>query len=304
MVPECTAPLQAVDWPLLSQRGVTLSLKREDLCFPQLSGNKYRKLKYNLEAAHRGGYQTLLTFGGAFSNHLHATAAAGRHFGFATVGIVRGDELAGRPLNPTLADAVANGMQLVFLSREQYRMKDDPGFLQELQGRYGPAYVLPEGGTNALAVKGCGEILGEPEQGFDLVCCPVGTGGTLAGLAQAARGRQRVHGYPALRAPGLETSLRGWVRGSGWELVPGYDFGGYGKVSRELIEFILAFRDHTGIPLDPVYTGKMVFGILEEVRKGRFPEGMRILAIHTGGLQAIRGMNMRLQKKGLPLLVL
>ncbi|MCO5725950.1 1-aminocyclopropane-1-carboxylate deaminase/D-cysteine desulfhydrase [Robiginitalea marina] len=302
MVPECPAPLQAVDLPLLSQRGVALSLKREDLRFPQLSGNKYRKLKYNLEAARNQGFKTLLTFGGAFSNHLHATAAAGRQFGFATVGIVRGEELARSPLNPTLADARANGMQLVFLSREQYRMKDDPAFLQELQHRYGPAYVLPEGGTNALAVKGCGEILGEADQGFDLVCCPVGTGGTLAGLAQSARGRQRVQGYPALRAPGLETALKGWIPGPGWELVPGYHFGGYGKVTRELIEFMLAFREKTGIPLDPVYTGKMVFGILEEVRLGCFPEGMRILAIHTGGLQGIRGMNMRLQKKGLPLL--
>jgi 1-aminocyclopropane-1-carboxylate deaminase len=304
MVPEREAPLQAVELPLLSRRGVSLSLKREDLCFPQLSGNKYRKLKYNLQAARDGGFETLLTFGGAFSNHLHATAAAGRQYGFATVGIVRGEELAGSPLNPTLADARANGMRLVFLSREAYRMKDDPAFLQGLQHRYGPAYVLPEGGTNALAVKGCGEILGEADQGFDLVCCPVGTGGTLAGLAQSARGPQRVQGYPALRAPALEASLRGWIPGQGWELVAGYHFGGYGRVTPELIGFINTFREQTGIALDPVYTGKMVYGILEEVRLGRLPEGSRILAIHTGGLQGIRGMNMRLQKKGLPLLQL
>jgi len=293
---------QAIELPVTKRHGVTLTLKREDFLFPLISGNKFRKLKYNLEYARKEGYQTLLTFGGAFSNHLHATAAAGKHYGFRTIGLVRGEELAERPLNPTLASARENGMQLEFVSRETYRRKAGQPFLESLQARFGPVFILPEGGTNERAVRGCEEILGEADQQFSHICCPVGTGGTLAGLARSARQDQQVLGYPALRAEGLEAELRSWIPGADWRLVGEFHFGGYGKVNRELVEFINAFRKAAGVPLDPVYTGKMMYGILEGIRRQDFPEGSRILAIHTGGLQGIAGMNMRLKKKNLPLL--
>ena len=293
---------QAIELPLIKRNGVTLTLKREDLLFPLLSGNKFRKLKYNLEYAREKGFQTLLTFGGAFSNHLHATAAAGRHYGFRTIGLVRGEELAEKPLNPTLASARDNGMQLEFVSRETYRRKSEMPFLKSLQERFGPVFILPEGGTNQRAVRGCEEILGEGDREFSHICCPVGTGGTLAGLARSASQDQKVLGYPAIRAESLEAELRSWIPGAQWRLVGDYHFGGYGKVNRGLIDFINEFREVTGVALDPVYTGKMMFGILEGIRLNDFPAGSQILAIHTGGLQGRAGMNMRLKKKNLPLL--
>ena len=293
---------QAIELPFLQHQGVTLTMKREDLLFPMLSGNKFRKLKYNLERAREMGYQTLLTFGGAYSNHLHATAAAGRHFNFRTIGLVRGEELRGMPLNQTLAYARDNGMQLVFISREMYRKKSEPSFLDSLQEQYGPVFILPEGGTNQNAIRGCEEILTEGDREYTHVCCPVGTGGTLAGLARSAFPGQQVLGYPAIRATGLEAELSNWIPGDHWQLVNDFHFGGYGKVTRDLIEFINGFRGATGVALDPVYTGKMIFGILEGVRRNDYPDGSRILAIHTGGLQGNAGMNVRLKKKNLPLL--
>lgn len=293
---------QPIDLPLLRHHGVSLTLKREDLLFPLLSGNKFRKLKYNLRHAREEGYQTLLTFGGAYSNHLHATAAAGRQYNFRTIGLVRGEELAGRAPNPTLAFARENGMQLVFVSRDEYRKRAEKPFLESLQERYGPVFILPEGGTNEKAIRGCEEILTEGDRGYTHICCPVGTGGTLAGLARSAAPGQRVIGYPAIRAAGLASELRSWVPGDHWQLIHEYHFGGYGKVNRELIEFINGFKEGTGVALDPVYTGKMIYGLLEGIRRQQFPEGSRILAIHTGGLQGNAGMNVRLKKKNLPLL--
>ena len=293
---------QAIDLPLLKRHGVTLTVKREDLLFPLLSGNKFRKLKYNLDHAREVGHQTLLTFGGAFSNHLHATAAAGRQYNFRTIGLVRGEELREKPLNPTLAYARDNGMQLVFISRELYRKKSELPFLESLQRQYGPVFILPEGGTNERAIRGCEEILTEGDRDYTHVCCPVGTGGTLAGLARSTAPGQQVLGYPAIRAGGLESEMRSWIPGDHWRLLNDFDFGGYGKVSRELIEFINEFKEATGVALDPVYTGKMMFGILEGIRQKHLPEGSRILAIHTGGLQGNAGMNVRLKKKNLPLL--
>ena len=296
------APVQEIALPWPGTYDVRLFIKREDLLFPLLSGNKYRKLKYNLLHARETGHDTLLTFGGAYSNHLHATAAAGKRYGFRTIGLVRGEELAAAPLNPTLAAARRNGMQLEFLTRERYRQKTAPDFLASLGMRYGQAYVLPEGGTNERAVQGCAEILGPGDREFSHVCCAVGTGGTLAGLARAAAPEVQVRGYPALRAAGLEASLRSWIPGGHWSLVGDYHFGGYARMSRELVEFINGFKGRTGVPLDPVYTGKMLYGILSDIRSGKFPRGSQILAIHTGGLQGRAGMNMRLAKKNLPLL--
>ncbi len=299
-----TARTDTVDLPVLREHGVSLFLRREDLLFPQLSGNKYRKLKYNLAAARRHGHQRLITFGGAYSNHIHATAAAGKLYGFETLGLIRGDELQGRPLNPTLEDASRAGMQLVFLSRADYALRGEPHFQKTCLARYGPAYLLPEGGTNELAIRGCSEIRQPGDARFDLICCPVGTGGTLAGLVRTAILGQRVLGYPALKAAGLEAELTRLIPGANWALSGHSHLGGYGKVTPGLIEFINAFKHQTGIPLDPVYTGKMMYALLEDVRGGQIAPGSSVLAIHTGGLQGNRGMNLELRKKNLPLLEL
>lgn len=297
-----TARTDPVRWPGLDATGVRLSLRREDLLFPQLSGNKFRKLHHNLAAARKAGAETLLTFGGAYSNHIHATAEAGRYFGLRTIGLIRGEELAGAPLNPTLMDARQRGMQLEFISREAYRRRGEPGFQDELQERFGPFWLLPEGGTNALAVKGCSEILREEDSRYDLFCCPVGTGGTLAGLV--ASGYGEVWGYPVVKAAGDYPGLRLIRAGGAWKFREGYAFGGYARVPEALVQFIRAFHKHNGVALDAVYTGKMLFGVLQDILQGAIPSGSQVLAIHTGGLQGNRGMNAKLTKKGLPLLPL
>ncbi|MEM8999858.1 MAG: pyridoxal-phosphate dependent enzyme [Bacteroidota bacterium] len=296
---------QQIEWPLLREKGVTVHVKREDLIHPLVSGNKYRKLKYNLFEARAQGFQTLLTFGGAFSNHIAATACAGQEAGFATIGVIRGAELeAQNPRNPTLQLAEERGMQLHFVSREAYRTKDTPHFLTDLKRQWGTFYLLPEGGTNVLAVKGCTEILTEADARFDIVCCSVGTGGTMAGLINAITPGQQVLGYPALKGDFLSKDIRTLAQNDHWALIADYHFGGYAKVTRALIDFINSFKKITGIPLDPIYTGKLLYGILDMVKKDQFKKGTRILAIHSGGLQGISGMNTVLKKKKLPLLEL
>lgn len=294
---------QKVELPELRERGIVLFVKREDELHPFISGNKFRKLKYNLESAKELGKTTLLTFGGAFSNHLLATACAGKEHGFKTIGVVRGNELQESwKENPTLQMAAAFGMRFHFVSRDAYRQKSAPPFLKTLQNTFGDFYPLPEGGTNALAVKGCQEILSEDDTLFDVVCGAVGTGGTMAGLINAIRPNQKVWGYPALKGDFLKEDICKFAANDNWRLITDYHFGGYAKMTRELVDFINDFKKSTGIPLDPIYTGKMLYGILDQVKKGQFEEGSHILAIHTGGLQGIKGMNLVLKKKMWPLL--
>lgn len=296
-------PNQKIDLPLFREKGVELHIKREDLLHPLISGNKYRKLKYNLVEAGKAGKDCLLSFGGAYSNHIAALACAGKEMGFRTVGVIRGEELQDRwRENPTLALAHSQGMHLHFVSRVAYRQKASTAFLEGLKERYGDFMYLPEGGSNALGVKGCEEILGRGDAHFDTICCAVGTGATLAGLANTTGMHQRVWGFPALKGDFLDRDIRTFAQNERWELVSGFHFGGYGKVDRELVGFINRFKTETGVPLDPVYTGKMLFGIFVLVEREALPRGSKILAIHTGGLQGLMGMNRRLEQKNLPLL--
>lgn len=289
--------------PLLREKGIHLYLKREDTIHPFISGNKYRKLKYNLLEAKKQGKETLLTFGGAFSNHIAAAAYAGHEQGMKTIGVIRGEELSNKwQDNPTLQLAHEHGMQFHFVSRSAYRLKNEPSFIQKLKEKFGDFYLLPEGGTNALAVKGCAEILTDADAQFDYICSAVGTGGTVAGLINAAQPHQTVLGFPALKGDFLSEEICTFVHNDGWKLVTDYHFGGYAKVDQQLIEFINLFRRETGIPLDPIYTGKMLFGIFDLIKQDVFEPGTQILAIHTGGLQGIKGMNLVLKKKNLPLL--
>ncbi len=284
--------------PLLSEKDVRLFVKREDQLDEVISGNKYRKLKYNIEKAASDGHQTLLTFGGAYSNHIHALAYAGNKYSFKTIGIIRGERI--EPLNPTLKDAEKFGMHLDFVDRAAYRLKSEESFIDELRNKFGDFYLVPEGGSNTYAVKGCVEIVRQIQQDFDFICCACGTGGTLAGIICGLVGRARAIGFPVLK--GGEFLLNeveqlafdySSKRYKNWQLMVDYHFGGYAKYSWDLIAFINDFKGTHGIPLDPVYTGKMMFGVFDLIKKDFFPPGSKIMAIHTGGLQGIRGFNER-----------
>jgi 1-aminocyclopropane-1-carboxylate deaminase len=289
--------------PINLPKGISLVIKREDLIHPFVSGNKFSKLKYNLLQAKAENQSTLLTFGGAYSNHIAAVAYAGKENGFQTIGIIRGDELADKiESNPTLNFAQECGMQFEFVSRETYRLKTEESFLKQLQQQYGAFYLIPEGGTNTFAIQGCEEILTPEDASFDYVACAIGTGGTISGLINSVLPHQKVLGFPALKGNFLQDEIRNFVRQDNWELITDYHFGGYGKVTNDLIDWINQFYEQTQIPLDPVYTGKMVFGIVDLITKNYFPENAKILLIHTGGLQGIQGMNLKLKNKGLPIL--
>lgn len=294
---------QRVFLPELEKYEVSLDIKREDVLFPGISGNKYRKLKYNILEAQTKKYTTLLTFGGAYSNHIAATAYAGKFYNFKTIGVIRGEELVNNwQNNPTLVQAHTHGMEFVFISREAYRNKTDANFLKELEKQFGAFYMVPEGGTNSLAIKGCEEILTQQDTLYNMVCCSVGTGGTVSGLINASAVHQKVIGFSALRGDFLKEDIRKFARKDNWELQTQYHFGGYAKVDKELINFINSFKQQTGIALDPIYTAKMLYGIIDVIKKGYVAPKSRILAIHTGGLQGIKGMNNILAKRKLPLL--
>ncbi|MCF6278733.1 MAG: pyridoxal-phosphate dependent enzyme [Flavobacteriaceae bacterium] len=295
--------LQKIAFSEITQKDVSLYIKREDLIHPEISGNKYRKLKYNVVQATSENKKVLLTFGGAFSNHISAVASAGKQYDFKTIGIIRGDEL-GIDLkktlqnNPTLKFAYDCGMQFKFVSRTDYREKTSEGFLEKLKNEFGDFYLVPEGGTNKSAVKGCEEILNSETEKFDYICVAVGTGGTISGLINSAKKHQKIIGFPALKGSFLTSEIEKYTKtNKNWKLNNDYHFGGYAKISETLIAFINQFKKETEIPLDPIYTGKMMFGIVNLINKEVFEKGAKILAIHTGGLQGIDGMNIILKKK-------
>lgn len=290
--------IEPINHPLLSKHQIHLSILREDLIHPAISGNKYRKLKYNILAAQRLGYQKVLTFGGAFSNHIAATAAAAHQNNLAAIGIIRGEEL--EPFiaeNPTLAFAQSKGMELKFISREAYRNKDSEAYLAQLKAEYPDCYVIPEGGTNALAIQGCEEILHEACQEYEYIATSIGTAGTIAGILNSTTENQHVLGFPSLKGDFFSQEISKLTSQTNYTILPDYHFGGYGKVSEELINFINSFKKQTTISLDPLYTGKMLFGIFDLIQQEYFSPHSKLLAIHTGGLQGIEGMNKLLAKK-------
>lgn len=297
--------IQQIKFSEIENSGVFLSIKREDELHPFISGNKYRKLKYNLAESTKQKRSTLLTFGGAYSNHIAATAAAGFFCNLKTIGVIRGDELANNLAetiqnNPTLKFASEQKMQFEFVSRAAYRNKTTLEFIASLKEKFGDFYLVPEGGTNNFAVKGCEEILTEDDAKYDVICCSVGTGGTISGIINSLKRNQKAIGFPALKGDFLQPEINKYIlKSDNWSLNTNYHFGGYAKVSEELIIFINKFKKETKIPLDPVYTGKMMFGIVDLIKNGFFEKGTKILAIHTGGLQGIEGMNLLLKKKSL-----
>ncbi len=279
-------PVQEIQHPMLEAAKVRLLIKREDLNNPFVTGNKWWKLKYNLAEAERLQQKTLLTFGGAFSNHIYATAAAAHELNLKSIGIIRGEETL--PLNPTLAFAIKKGMQLHYVDRETYRNKTNPNFIDHLRNTFGDFYMIPEGGSNNLAVKGVYEFSKLLDIDFDYLCCPVGTGGTLAGLIAGLSNQKHIIGFSSLKGGAfLKDEVEQFVgtTNSNWRIETNYHFGGYGKQSKELLDFIDSFELEHNIPLEQVYTGKMMFGIFDLIKKKYFKQGSTILAIHTGGLQ-------------------
>jgi 1-aminocyclopropane-1-carboxylate deaminase len=271
---------------IIEQFGVRVLLKREDLNHPEISGNKWWKLKYNLEEVIRLQKKTILTFGGAYSNHIYATASAASELNLASIGIIRGEETV--PRNPTLLFAEKKGMKLIYISREDYRRKTEPAFLKELREKFGDVYLIPEGGTNELAVNGCEEFGKKlrAEIEFDYVCMPIGTGGTMAGIVKGLKGEKKVIGFSSLKdGKFLEGEITRFTQHKNWELNLDYHFGGYAKMTTELKKFSTDIEENFDIPLDPVYTSKMLFGVFNMIGKNFFKRGSIILLIHTGGLQ-------------------
>ncbi|WP_422360393.1 1-aminocyclopropane-1-carboxylate deaminase/D-cysteine desulfhydrase [Reichenbachiella sp.] len=284
-------PLEQIHLPIFSEKKVDVFIKREDLIDTQISGNKWRKLKYNLLEANSQGYGTILTFGGAYSNHIAATAAACRRFGFKSIGIIRGDELNANS-NTTLQQAATNGMDLQFISRKTYQNRNDETWVRALGEKY-QAFVIPEGGTNPLALKGVQELIDEITDDFDAILCPVGTGGTLSGIINGLQGHQRAIGISSLKGESYLNDMISELStiDSSWELIHDYHFGGYAKFDSHLIKFINQFYLETQIPLDPIYTGKMMYGLIDLLKKDKFPSGSKLICVHTGGLQGIEGFN-------------
>lgn len=280
------------------QNKIKVFIKRLDLIHPHISGNKWFKLKYNLHTASENGYNTLLTFGGAYSNHIYATSAAGKLFGFNTIGIIRGEEHL--PLNSTLQFAADNGMKLYYVTRSDYRKKHTEEFQNSLREKFGNVYIVPEGGTNLLALKGATEIPSLIQTEYNYICTACGTAGTLSGLIAGLEGKKTLLGFSVLKGgefliDNTEKLVEGYTQKkfSNWTINLDYHFGGYAKVNRTLIEFIHEFEKLNGIQLDYVYTGKMMYGIFELLKLGYFKNGHSIAVLHTGGLQGNKGMEKR-----------
>ena len=307
-------PLQQINSEIAHHAGVDLYVLRLDLMHPLVNGNKWFKLKYNLLEAKEKNFTTLLTFGGAYSNHIYATAAAGNLFGFRTIGLIRGEERL--PLNPTLNFAVQQGMQLVYLNREMYRQRNTSALQESLRQRFGEVFIIPEGGSNLNGVRGCTEIIDRamPTAGytyaFDRICVACGTATTLAGIALSLHEGQKAIAFPVLKngvflAPEIKSLLTNYLASglpapysspASWELVCDYHFGGYAKVNDELILFSQQFTQEHGVPLDYVYTAKMFYGVMDLLKQGFFCKGDSLLLVHTGGLQGNVGMEKSLQR--------
>jgi 1-aminocyclopropane-1-carboxylate deaminase len=293
-------PLFKVQSPVFDEFNISFYIKREDLNHPLMSGNKWYKLKYNIQEAKKHGKDTILTFGGAYSNHIYAVSAAGKIFNLKTIGIIRGEEHL--PLNPTLSFAKENGMNIYYLNRISYRNKISHQLIEYIQEKFGDFYLLPEGGTNDLAVKGCSEIIRNIDIDFDYICCPCGTGGTLAGLVYGLNGKSFALGFAVLKgASFLKENVKTLLKDQhkklldNWDVNLDYHFGGYAKVPKDLLAFTEKFTLTTGIPIEPIYTGKMLYGLSDLAKKGFFKYGCTVVAIHTGGLQGLKGLELKIK---------
>ena len=288
-------PIEELKTPFLEFQKIRIFIKRDDLNDPLLMGNKFRKLKYNLIAARAKGADTLLTYGGAYSNHIFATAAAGKRYGFKTIGLIRGDELNANS-NPTLKAAANFGMTLLFLPRQRFSdFKSHLTFPSDVKGKI---HTLPEGGTNRAAIRGCAEIIEEISLPFDILCTPIGTGGTMVGLLKGLAGQKEVWGFSALKGNWIDAHIKSLliqekIKVTNFKTFSENGFGGYGKFNSRLITFIKWFHNEKKIALDPIYTGKMCLRLWEMLKNEQIAKGSTIVLLHTGGLQGIMGFNQK-----------
>lgn len=273
---------QKINSDLFSEKRIDVSMLRLDLIHPQISGNKWFKLKYNLEEAKKQGIDTILTFGGAFSNHIHATAVACQQFGFKSIGVIRGEKES--ESNSTLSEAKKYGMELYFVSREDYKRKSEEDFISELKNKFGSFYLIPEGGDNLLGEKGCEEILPK-ENNFDFIFCACGTGTTFKGIQKSLKPNQKLIGISVLKGEGLLNSNP--------NIIDDYHFGGYAKHTQQLLNFKYKFESENEIPLDYVYTAKLFFAVQDLISKNKIAANSKVLIIHSGGLQGNAGYEER-----------
>jgi len=285
----------------ITYKAVTITIRRDDLLHKFISGNKFRKLKYNIAHAQNNHANGIITFGGAFSNHIAATAAAGAKYNIPTVGVIRGEEWQNKiESNPTLNLASQNKMKFHFVTREAYKNRNTIEFINEIQQLYPDFYLIPEGGSNALAIKGCEEIINPIlDSKYAYVCCAAGTGATISGIANQLAPQQIAIGFAALNDFSMLESINLWTQNKKCQLLINFDynFGAYAKINDDLIRFINEFFNKFEIPLDPIYTGKMFYGIFDLIDKKIIPPHSEVLAIHTGGLQGIDGINKKLTNK-------
>lgn len=293
------SPIERINDPFFYKKGLEVFIKRDDLIHPYIMGNKWRKLKYNLKHAQKQHFEGILTLGGAFSNHIAATAAACSENKLKSIGIIRGEELNPQS-NATLRFASGQGMQLRFVSRETYRtLRNTP---TALQNQYPEYFVLPEGGTNHLAIRGCAELVEELTDQYDYLILPVGTGGTMAGLLKGMKGSGQLIGVSSLKGDFIKDEFKELTKAHhipyiNYQIINRFHFGGYGRVNDELIRFINRTKQNIGLLFDPIYTAKMYFGVRQLAEERFFGSGSRLLIVHTGGLQGIAGYNEFHQKK-------
>lgn len=285
------SPVTRINHPLLNAKGIQLFIKRDELIHPIIQGNKWRKLKYNLIAAQKNNCQPILSFGGAYSNHLHALAYAGKKLKFKTIGIVRGE--APPTLNPCLQDIMNWGMQLKFIKRIEYKKKNNSDFLLNLKQEFGEYYLIPEGGNNAKGKQGCAEILNELQDDYDFICCEIGSGTMFGALIQNNKNTHTQYlGFAVMKNPQLDNAIKKTLTEPStthWKINHDYHFGGFAKTSTELNTFISQFKSDHNIQLEPVYSGKLLWGIFDLIKQNHFKHGTKLLAIHGGGLQGLRG---------------
>lgn len=294
------SPLQALYDPLFEKAGIQVFTKRDDLIDIEISGNKWRKLKYNIKASES---LPILTFGGAFSNHIAATAAACYRLDRKSFGIIRGERT--QPLNYTLQQAEDHGMKLHYISRSDYRLKGNRDFIETLHKKLGDFFPVPEGGANMYGVKGSRDIVNEIDQPFDYLVSAMGTGTTLSGMLTASNSHQKQIGIPVLKNGGfLEDEVNRMTKDyciefnqpsphAKFELFTEYHHGGYARISNELIEFIRYFNKQLHIKTDPVYSGKSAFALYDLIKKGYFEKGSTVVWLHCGGLQGTEGIEKR-----------
>lgn len=293
----CLSPITPIIHPLFTKKKLNVLIKRDDLIHPIISGNKWRKLQENIVIAKTQGYKGILSFGGAYSNHVHALAFACYQENINCIGIIRGESHYEN--NATLTQARKWKMDLKFITRQEYRERNDSAFIAQLQARYPDYYIVPEGGSNKAALVGVGNVIQELDEQceFDTLIVAVGSGGTLAGIVNADENRHALYGVPVLKnAEYLYDSIKQLLPDqaltyNNWQLLLNYHGGGYGKFSEQDANTLIDFIKKTKIPLEPIYSGKMILALLDLVKKDHFKPGEKIVLVHTGGLQGLQGLS-------------